>query len=348
MHRLCREKLAVHGHFAHLRVAASRDVTDAHGGLTTSGSPVDDRTVEIVSRAQLESSLADLCTVVSDAREGILGPRSVAWQLGGDLALFLGGGRAALLQLAHPMVAYAIDQHSRTRTDVVGRFQRTFRHVFAMVFGELDDALIAARRVHAIHSRIEGEVDGVRYHANHVHALRWVHATLVDTTLVVRERLDGPLPIALKDRYVIEMNRFAALFGIPRALLPGTYAAHARYMEGMLASEQLVVTPCAREMAKFLIGRGGPAQPALGRVTEAITASLLPAALSDAFGLRRSAVTNLGLRGFGVVHRLVPRTLVAIPAHSDARRRLAGKPPSRIAAWTERQLFDLAHRATGT
>jgi uncharacterized protein (DUF2236 family) len=350
VHRVCRENLTDDGHFAHLRVAASRDVTDAHGGLslTMCGSPVDDRAVEIVSRAQLESSLAELCTVVSDAREGILGPRSVAWQLGGDLGLFLGGGRAALLQLAHPMVAYAIDQHSRTRTDVVGRFQRTFQHVFAMVFGELEDALIAARRVHAIHSRIEGEVDGVRYHANHVHALRWVHATLVDTTLVVRDRLDArPLPIALKDRYVIEMNRFAALFGIPRALLPESHAAHARYMEAMLASDQLSVTPCAREMAKFLIGRGGPAQPALGRIAEAITASLLPAPLADAFELRRSAVTNLGLRGFGVVHRVLPRTLVAIPAHSDALRRLAGKAPSRVAAWKERQLFDLAHRATG-
>src|SRR2546423_8796382 len=100
--------------------------------------------MRIVTRDEHEAALAALAREVEHPREGILGPRSIAWQLGGDLAVFLGGGRAALLQIAYPAVAHAIDQHSRTKTDVVGRFQRTFRHVFAMVFGELDDALVAA------------------------------------------------------------------------------------------------------------------------------------------------------------------------------------------------------------
>src|SRR5687768_13655615 len=112
----------------------------------------------VVTREEHEASLAALAREVSDPHHGILGPRSVAWKLGGDLAVFLGGGRAALLQLAHPMVAYAVDHHSRTRADVVGRFQRTFRNVFAMVFGDLDAAFIAARRVHAIHSTIHGTI----------------------------------------------------------------------------------------------------------------------------------------------------------------------------------------------
>src|ERR1043166_278890 len=109
-----------------------------------------------VTREEHAAALAELARSVASPREGVLGPRSVAWQLGGDLAVFLGGGRAALLQLAHPMVAYAVDQHSKTRTDVLGRFQRTFRNVFAMVFGDLEDAFTAARRVHAIHARIHG------------------------------------------------------------------------------------------------------------------------------------------------------------------------------------------------
>src|SRR5882724_2425072 len=109
--------------------------------------------MRIVTHDEHEAALTALAREVGDPREGILGPRSIAWQLGGDLAVFLGGGRAALLQIAHPAVAYAVDHHSRTKTDVVGRFQRTFRHVFAMAFGELGDALVAARRVHVIHSR---------------------------------------------------------------------------------------------------------------------------------------------------------------------------------------------------
>lgn len=311
----------------------------------------------IVTRSELEASLSELCTHVADPRVGILGPDSIAWKLGGDLGVFIGGGRAALLQLAHPMVAHAIDHHSKTRTDVTGRFQRTFKNVFAMVFGHLDEALSSARRVHAIHSRITGKLSGAigawpagtHYHANDADALRWVHGTLVDTTIVVRERLDGPLPIAIKDRYVIELNRFAALFGIPRSLLPDGWAAHARYMDEMLDSDRLVVTDCTREMGQFLFGRGeGSAQPSLGRVGEAVSATLLPPHLTRAFGLRPSPLpVRAGLAAFRRLYHQLPARFVALPARAAAVRRLEGQPPSRLAAWTERQLFGLAQRATG-
>ena len=299
--------------------------------------------------------MSELSAQVSDRRHGILGPHSLAWRLGGDLGVFVGGGRAALLQLAHPMVAHAIDHHSRTRTDVVGRFQRTFRNVFAMCFGDLDEALAAARRVHTIHDRVHGTFEraiggwpaGTRYHANDAGALRWVHATLVDTTVTVRELLDGALTTAQKDRYTIEMNRFAALFGIPRALLPVTWDDHARYVASMLASDRLHVTPAARDMGQFLFGRGAGHQPALGRISEAVSASLLPRHLADAFGLRGAPVpVRVGLAAFASVYGRLPRAAVQIPACAEARNRLRGRPPSRWAAFTERQLFGLARRAT--
>ena len=314
----------------------------------------------IVTRDEHEAALASLVREVSNPREGILGPRSVSWQLGGDLAVFLGGGRAALLQLAHPMVAYAVEHHSHARRDVVGRFQRTFRHVFAMAFGELDDALAAARRVHAIHTRIHGVIPeatgswaaGTPYHANDADALRWVHATLVDTTVVVRERLDGTLPVAIKDRYIVEMNRFAALFGIPHDRLPRTWAEHASYMARMFDRDALAVAPCARDMATFLLGKGGLAtQPPLGKLLEVLTASLLPPRLAEGFGLPRTRLSDAGvrtgLRAFALLYRRLPSTAVAIPALSEARRRLAGKPPSRWDAWIERQLFGLSRQVTG-
>jgi uncharacterized protein (DUF2236 family) len=309
----------------------------------------------IVTRADLEASLAELARSVQDPHAGILGPRSVAWQVGGDLAVFLGGGRAALLQLAHPFVAYAVDQHSQTRADVVGRFQRTFRNVFAMVFGELDDALFAARRVHQIHTRIHGTIPidvgawraGTPYHANDADSLRWVHATLVDTTVLVREKLDGPLPIARRDAYMIEMNRFAALFGIPRALLPSSWADHAAYMADMIP--RLAVAPAAREIAAFLLGRTGTQQPPLGRLVEALTASLLPGDLAAQFRLRRGKLpVGALLAALAPVYRRLPSRVVAIPARSAATRRLQGLPPSRLAAWTERQLFGLSRQVTGS
>ena len=315
----------------------------------------------IVTRADLEASLSELCTHVADPRAGILGPRSVAWRLGGDLAIFIGGGRASLLQLAHPMVAHAIDHHSKTRADVAGRFQRTFKNVFAMVFGELDDALRAARRVHAIHARIEGTFSeaiggwpaGTRYRANDADALRWVHATLVNTTIVVRELLDGPMPASIADRYVVDMHRFARLFGIPHALLSPTHAEHTAYMREMLASDRIVVTPSAREMGQFLFGRRPDRpQPALGRLAEAMTAALLPPALVDAFELRPAPrLVAATLATFRAIHRRLPAAVTRIPAHAEALERVTGRlgerGPSRLGAWTERQLFGLARSVAG-
>jgi len=291
---------------------------------------------------------------VADPRAGILGPTSITGQIAADLALFLGGGRAALLQLAHPMVAHAVDEHSRTRADVVGRFQRTFRHVFAMVFGDLDDAFVAARRVHAVHSRIHGTLPaaagrwraGTPYHANDVESLRWVHATLMDTTIAVRELIDGPLPISIKDGYLIEQHRFGALFGIPASALPSTWHEHSAYVREMIDSRALAVVPCAREMAGFLTGKGAT-QPILGKTAELISHAMLPPGIAAQFELRSAPrTTRLGLFAFAQLYRRIPRLLVEIPAYSQARSRLSGRPPTRWSAWTERQLFGLARRTT--
>ncbi|CAN5736131.1 oxygenase MpaB family protein [soil metagenome] len=306
--------------------------------------------MSVVSRAQLEASLSELCAHVDTPVAGILGPHSAGWQVGGDLAVFVGGGRAALLQLAHPMVAHAIDHHSDTRADIGGRFHRTFHNVFAMVFGDLPAAIGAARRVHSVHERITGTFAeaagsfpaGTRYAANDADALRWVHATLVDTTLIVRERLDGPLPRALADRYVVDLNRFAALFGIPRDLLPRSRAEHDDYMADMFASDRLAITPAAREMAHFLVGRHTKQSP-LGKLAEIVTAELLPPHLTRAFELQSSPrLARAAMRSFATIYARLPAALVRLPAHADAIARIHGTSPSRWSAWTEKKLLGLA------
>ena len=316
--------------------------------------------VRVVSGDELEVSLAELRSRVADPHAGLFGPGSLAWEIGSDVALFAGGGRAALLQLAHPMVAYAIDQHSRTRADVLGRFQRTFDNVFAMMFGDLEAAFAAARRVHRVHARIHGVIPeavggwaaGTPYHANDAGALRWVHATLVDTTLEIRRLIDGAPPPHVLDRYVFEMNRFALLFGIPRTLLPADHAAHVKYMTEMLASDRIAVAPCAREMAAFLIGRGVPggdrSQSIVGRLGEALTHLLLPPHLAAQLGLRGTPMrARAGLAAFRAIYRRLPRATVALPAYGEARRRLTGEAPSRLAGLTARLLDELARRSAG-
>jgi hypothetical protein len=79
---------------------------------------------------------------------------------------------------------------------------------------------------------------------------------------------------------------------------------------------------------------------------------MLPDRLVHELGLRHSRMSAAGVRvALAVtapIYRRLPRGVVAIPAGSEARRRLVGRPPSRLAAWTERQLFGLTRQVTGT
>src|SRR4051812_359643 len=91
------------------------------------------------------------------AVEGIFGPHSATWLVSRESALLLGGLRAIVLQIAHPAVAAGVNQSSTFRTDLLGRAQRTFTSTYQMIFGDLHTALIAATRLHNIHSRVLGQ-----------------------------------------------------------------------------------------------------------------------------------------------------------------------------------------------
>ncbi len=319
----------------------------------------------IVTRSDLETSLARIADGVVDPRAGIHGPGSAAWRLQREMLMFLGGGRAVLLQLAHPFVAYAIDQHSKTRSDVLGRFNRTFSNVFAMSFGSLDEAFGAARKVHSVHTHIHGVIPeavgswpaGTRYQANDAASLRWVYATLVHTVVHVRQLVLGPLPARVRDAYIRETWRFARLFGIPDALLPQGWAELDHYVQEMMASPALTVSEPARDMARFLFGAvtpdGAPAarRPPAGRWLELLSTGMLPARLQQqyglAWGLRERVAFAGSIAALRPTYRLMPARVRTLPAYQAAQRRVAGLPPSRTTQWMEARLQLLAQLATG-
>ncbi|HZD17088.1 MAG TPA: oxygenase MpaB family protein, partial [Actinomycetota bacterium] len=43
---------------------------------------------------------------------GLFGPGTLAWRLNAETVLLLGGGRALLMQIAHPRVAAGVADHS--------------------------------------------------------------------------------------------------------------------------------------------------------------------------------------------------------------------------------------------
>lgn len=292
-----------------------------------------------VGAEDLEARIADVVRRVRDPRAGLYGPGSVSWRVNREAAVMLGGGRAALLQLAHPYVAYAVDQHSATRHDPVGRFRRTFENVFAMVFGDLDTAIACARRVHAVHTKIRGAIHehsgrfarGHRYQANDEAALFWVQATLIDTAVQVYELLVTPLSLEDKQRYYEESRLFSGLFGIPDEAMPADWPAFRRYFDAMLASDAITMSPPAKDMARFLFQPPRPiAGPAVGWY-RLFTASLLPprlrAELDMSWTERDEAIARRTTALLRVIQARTPGRLRFFPDYVEAMKRVKGQTP---------------------
>lgn len=297
----------------------------------------------LVTRREFDRTLEQTRAGVKNPAHGLYGPDSITWRVSRESIVFLGAGRAALMQLAHPYVAHAIAQHSDTTRDPIGRFNRTFQHIYSIIFGDLDAAIASAERVRAIHDRINGPIDedvgrfarGHRYSAHASGALLWVHATLVETSIMAYEMGFGPLQAAEKEAYYQELHRSAGLFGLSESVLPPTFPAFQAYCAGMLASDEIAVGRPAREIAGFLLVPSSPALVPAIRWYTTLTAGMLPPRLREAYGLSFSRADQLvydaSLRALRRGWPLLPARLRQRPEYTEARRRLDGKPrPDRL------------------
>ncbi|MET4387300.1 uncharacterized protein (DUF2236 family) [Bradyrhizobium sp. F1.4.3] len=289
----------------------------------------------MVSGNDLESALDRVRADAAGPVAGVFGPSSVTWQIDREAVIFLGAGRALLLQLAHPWVAAAIAEHSRTFADPIGRFHRTFDVVFAMVFGSLDRALLSSRQLHRRHTMIVGEMPvavgpfaaGSRYCANDIPSLRWVHATLAETALMAHDLVLPPLSAEERECYWTESRLYGALFGLTGDDLPADWAGFAAYTAAMAQSETLTVSVAAREIASQIFSGARPwLRPP--RWYRALTASLLPEPLRTGFGLELDArdirAAENALRWIRRVYPKLPDRLRYVGPYQEAQARLSG------------------------
>jgi uncharacterized protein (DUF2236 family) len=290
----------------------------------------------IVGEADLERELAIVRGAAAESCAGVFGPSSMMWHIDREAAIFLGAGRALLLQLAHPWIAAAIAQHSQTLADPIGRFHRTFNTMFTMVFGTTEQALAAARRLHRRHERIGGTLPeatgafagGSRYEANDVTALRWVHATLIDTAFVAYELVCRPLPSEERERYWSEARLFAAFFGIPQDVLPWSWRDFADYNTQMWRSDVLTISEGARKIAGAVLS-GTETRLPIPLWYRALTARLLPVRIREEFGLPYGEIehrrTGRALAALRRVYPWVPACLRHVGPYQEAHARLAGR-----------------------
>jgi uncharacterized protein (DUF2236 family) len=239
------------------------------------------------------------------SRDGYFAPESVIRRVGNSpLTPFLGGGPAVLLQVAHPLVAAGVVQHSDYQRDLWRRLVRTLRALYLMAFGTKTEAERAGEVVRAVHARVAGTTEtqlgrfapGTPYSASDPELMLWVHTTLVQCSLQVYKRFVRPLGPEDEERYYREMALVAELFGTPASVIPRALADFREYLRAELAGPTLAVTRPAREVAAVLHEAKLPApMRVLVPAHRLATAGLLPARLREEYGLRWTPLHELAL-----------------------------------------------------
>ena len=259
---------------------------------------------------------------------GLFGPGSAAWRVDREVMVLAGGSCALLMQAAHPAVAAGVAQHSSYRVDPFGRLLRTLASSFAVVFGTRTQAAAAIRRVNAIHAAVRGTIPetGERYSALEPEALLWVHATLVDTALRVYDRFVRPLTPAEAEAYHREATPIAELLHVPPAALPATLGETRAWMDEMVASGRVRVTPTAREIARTVLYPTRFPPRVAWDAAHLISISMLPDPIRRGYGLRWSRSRERGVDRLAAATRrllpLVPGPLRYVPHARRAEARV--------------------------
>jgi uncharacterized protein (DUF2236 family) len=223
-------------------------------------------------------------------------PGGITWTIAGERLAVLAWQRAILLQLAHPLVAAGVAQHSSFRASPFAPFARlhaTVRSMRQLTFGSDAEAADAVRRIQGIHDRVNGTLreatgahaGGTRYSAHDPALLLWVHATLVDSHVRILEPILRPFAPAERDRYCREAAPYAVALGARPDDMPRTWQELQDYLSAEIASGRVTVGADARALAPAIL------RPTFGRLLgpfyapgELLTVGSLPPAIRDGYG----------------------------------------------------------------
>jgi uncharacterized protein (DUF2236 family) len=246
----------------------------------------------------------------------------VAARLNAERIVLLGWSRAILLQLAHPLIAAGVYEHSSFRASpltAVRRLHHTVQSMLALTFGDSARRQAAIDGIRAIHRRVHGRLPeavgpfaaGTPYSAEDPDLLLWVHATLLDSIPLIYERVVGPLSDDERDRYCIEAAPVAIDLGARAEETPQSWQALQTYLDAMYRSGHIVVSEQARELAEAVLSSGH----------RQVTLGLLPIDVRRDYGyswdLRCERRVEMILQLIRTARRLSPRVLAM---WADARR----------------------------
>jgi uncharacterized protein (DUF2236 family) len=254
----------------------------------------------------------------------------VAHRVNAERVVLLGWGRAILLQLAHPLVAAGVHDHSSFRAtpwSAAARLHSTVRAMLALTFGTDAEREHALYGIQQIHRRVHGHLAtavgawaaGTAYSAEDPALVLWVHLTLLESGPLVYERCVAPLSDAERDEYCAGSAWVALALGARPADVPRTWRDAQAALARIYGSGAIAVGPQARELAGMVLApRIATFIPPAAWLHRLVTIGLLPSHIREQYGYTWSPGRQ----------RALDR---AIPTIRAARQTL----PSRLALWRE-------------
>lgn len=241
----------------------------------------------------------------------------------------LGWSRAILLQLAHPLVAAGVAEHSSFRQGgltAVARLHHTIRAMLALTFGDEAARTAAVEGIRAIHRRVHGRLPdaagifpaGTLYSAEDPNLVLWVHATLLESIPLIYEHIVEPLTATERDTYCAEAAAIAVDLGARAHEVPRTWAETEDYLDRMYASGAIAISRQAHELAAAVLSPPFAVfVPPLAAMNRVITVGLLPDPVRRQYGFEWSSSGKRRLdRSLAVlksIRRVLPRRIALWP-----------------------------------
>ena len=255
---------------------------------------------------------------------------SISWRINAERLVLLGWGRAILLQLAHPLVAAGVFDHSGFRGTPYAAASRLFHTVHAMLALTFGDDAARERTLEAIrviHRRVNGNLpesignypSGTRYSAEDPSLVLWVHATLLESVILVYERLIGPLTAAERDKYCAEAFPIAVALAARENEVPRTWKDLRAYLDRMYASGSIVVGTQGHELAQAVLSPSGAWMVAPATwINRLVTIGMLPPQVRAQYAMswtpRHERRLGLIVSTVRLTRRLLPDAIALWPA----------------------------------
>lgn len=258
----------------------------------------------------------------------------VASRINGERLTVLGWSRAILMQLAHPLIAAGVFEHSGFRTSPLAAIQRlhhTTRAMLAITFGDERRRGTAISGIRRIHTRVNGTLReavgpfaaGTPYSAEDPALLLWVHATLIESILLTYEHLVGPLSRQDLDDYCAASVPSSIELGMRDAEAPRTWDDLQERLRRTYDSGVIAVGPQARELADAILRTSMPGPLAPARwISGLLTVGLLPPRVRENYGLTWDDTRQRRFDRLTTTVRTLRRiTPAPLAVWADARRR---------------------------